>query len=417
MNSTILNRRPFHPLILLVLFDALAFVLLFLRKTPYDTTALIIGSSLIAATLVIYFLTTGFKLGDRYVFLISVMLFSIGELMLYRLDAVLGVKQAQWFGLSLIVYFISYFLAGFTRLLKKLLYLLPILSIALFAVTMALGTVVNGSRNWIFIGTFSIQTSEIAKLLFVFFLACYYNQREKLLERFPKLGVTLAFMAVSYMMIGLPVLQKEWGTPMLLFLVFSLMLYIQESRLSIFLLNLLAATSAASIGILFMSHIQVRVEAWLNPWQDVAGKGYQIAQSLFAIGAGEFFGTGVGLGQPHFIPDVTTDFIFSAICEELGLFGGAAVILLFMLLAYRGFKIALGCSDTFSKTLALGITLMFAFQSFVIIAGVIKFFLLTGITLPFISYGGSSMMINLAALGILQRLSAVERGLGREAGG
>lgn len=157
---------------------------------------------------------------------------------------------------------------------------------------------------------------------------------------------------------------------------------------------------------MMLNYVQVRFSSWLNPWADVAGKGYQIAQSLFAIGAGGFWGTGIGMGQPQYIPEVHTDFIFSAICEEMGIFGGIAVILLFFILVYRGIKIALGIKNIFHRTVAIGIALMFGFQAFIIIGGVIKLIPLTGITLPFISYGGSSLTTSFIALGILQGTSS-----------
>ena len=169
--------------------------------------------------------------------------------------------------------------------------------------------------------------------------------------------------------------------------------------------QLLAAAGGLG-GVIFVNHVRVRVDAWLNPWADIAGKGYQITQSLFAIGSGGFFGTGLGLGRPDLIPEVSTDFIFSAICEEMGILGGVSVVLLYFILAYRGFKIALYATDYFAKVLALGLTLIFGFQTFIIIGGVIKLIPLTGITLPFISYGGSSLSINFIALGVLQALSA-----------
>ena len=159
-----------------------------------------------------------------------------------------------------------------------------------------------------------------------------------------------------------------------------------------------------------MYHIQVRVENWLNPWEDIAGKGYQITQSLFAIAEGGFFGKGLGGGKPSYIPEVHSDFIFSAICEELGIFGGTAVILLFFIFVYRGIKISLCLHDGFDKCIAAGITAMFGFQTFMIIGGVIKMIPLTGITLPFVSYGGSSLVTSFMALGILQAVSAKGEG-------
>ncbi|MCR4436545.1 MAG: FtsW/RodA/SpoVE family cell cycle protein [Clostridiales bacterium] len=395
-----------HPVYMLVLVDIFAFSLLFFRETPYDISPLIVGLSLIASILMVYFLIRGFKLGDEYIFLIVSMLFSIGAVMLYRLDSELGIKQAKWLGIGLVAFFAGYFIFGWFKVWDRLLFFYMAASMGLFAVTMGFGREIKGSNNWIVFQGFSIQTSEIAKILFLFFLASYYSQREKLFARFSKVRVTAAFMLVAYLLMGLLVLQKEWGTPLVLFLVYFAVIYIFEKDVRILLVNALAAVTAGTAGVLFVHHIRVRVDAWINPWADIAQKGYQIAQSLFAIGAGGFFGTGIGLGRPELIPEVRTDFIFSAICEEMGIFGGVAVILLFLLLVYRGFKIALRCGEVFEKTLALGITLMFAFQTFVIIGGVIKLLLLTGITLPFISYGGSSLVTNFAALGVLQRISA-----------
>ena len=408
-------HKPRHPVYMLILVDIFAFLLFFFSKTPYDKNSLIMGASLIASILMIYSLIRVFKLGDEYIFLIVAMLFSIGEVMLYRLDKELGIKQAEWLGIGLVTFFAAYFIFGRYRTWDKLLYLYIAASIVLFAVTIVFGREINGSKNWVVIHGFSVQTSEITKLLFIFFLAAYYSKRETLFARFSKVAVTAAFMLVSYLMLGLLVLQKEWGTPLVLFLVYFVTIYIFESDFRLILANAFAAITAGIAGVLFVNHIRVRVDAWINPWSDIANRGYQITQSLFAIGAGGFFGTGIGLGKPELIPAVRTDFIFSAICEEMGIFGGAAVILLYLLLVYRGFKIALRCGDVFQKTLALAITLMFAFQTFIIIGGVIKLLLLTGITLPFISYGGSSLVINFAALGILQMISAkqaaAERGM------
>ena len=129
----------------------------------------------------------------------------------------------------------------------------------------------------------------------------------------------------------------------------------------------------------------------MKPWSDMSGKGYQITQSLFAIGAGGFFGTGIGMGSPEFIPYVHTDFIFSAICEEFGILGGVAVIMLYFVLVYRGLRISMNIHDTFYKALSAAVTILLGFQSFIILGGVTKFIPLTGITMPFISYGGSSL--------------------------
>ena len=184
------------------------------------------------------------------------------------------------------------------------------------------------------------------------------------------------------------------------------MLYIYENDRLLLLANLLAAFFVGFAGYKLLRHIQIRIQNWINPWDDIANTGYQITQSLFAIAAGGFFGRGLGLGSPEVIPEVYSDFIFAAICEEMGIFGGVAIILLYLIFMYRGLKIALALGDGFDKSISLGISIMFGFQTFIIIGGVIKFIPLTGITLPFISYGGSSLVTSFVSLGILQAISA-----------
>jgi cell division protein FtsW (lipid II flippase) len=155
-------------------------------------------------------------------------------------------------------------------------------------------------------------------------------------------------------------------------------------------------------------HVRVRIEAWLNPWMDVPGKTYQIVQSLFAIAAGGFFGTGLFMGHPEYIPVVASDFIFSAICEEFGILGGIAIILVYFVIMYRGIKVALEARDEFGALMAAGLISMFSLQVFTIIGGVIKFIPLTGVTLPFVSYGGSSMVMSFFTLGMLNGISVGE---------
>jgi cell division protein FtsW len=153
------------------------------------------------------------------------------------------------------------------------------------------------------------------------------------------------------------------------------------------------------------NHVRIRFDIWLNPWHDPDGRGYQIIQSLFALGSGGVFGTGLSQGRPNFIPAVHTDFVFAAIGEELGLAGTIAVLLLFMLLIYRGFRAALSAPHDFCALVAAGLSSLLALQTFVIIGGVTKFVPLTGVTLPFISYGGSSMLSNFLILGLLHNIS------------
>ena len=189
---------------------------------------------------------------------------------------------------------------------------------------------------------------------------------------------------------------------MLFYLIFFVIQYVYEKNRKLIYYNVLLAVVGAFLSYYLFAHVRVRVETWIDPWKYVDNKGYQITQSLFAIASGGFFGTGVGLGHPDFIPEVHTDFIFSAICEEMGLLTGIAIIMLFLVLVYRGFKIGFNQQNKFFRIVAFGISAMFGFQAFIIFGGVTKLIPLTGITLPFISYGGSSMISSFIALGILQ---------------
>ncbi len=401
------------PFMLILLVNVIGFGLLYFYKTHYDYKILVAGLTTILLIGGGYFAILKAGLGDEYLFLIAGMLSSIGIIMLYRLNMALGFKQLIWFGLGIGLFFASYFLYRRIRIWEKLTYFYPVLSFLLFAATMVFGSSIKGAMNWIVIGQFSIQSSECVKIIFVFFIAAFLKHYEKQLKegvvfRFKslKLKPLHLLMGIAYMHLAFMVLQREWGTAVLLLLVYFMLIYVYIDSHRFLLVNGILAAAGGLGGFIFVNHIRVRVDAWLNPWSDIAGKGYQIAQSLFAIGSGGFFGTGLGLGRPDFIPEVSTDFIFSAICEEMGILGGVAVVLLYFILAYRGFKIALYADEYFTKVLALGLTLIFGFQTFIIIGGVIKLIPLTGITLPFISYGGSSMSINFIALGILQALSA-----------
>ena len=215
----------------------------------------------------------------------------------------------------------------------------------------------------------------------------------------------ILLMTVTFINMFLMILQREWGTMALLYMLYIVVLYAFGENRRFLVGNMACAIPVGLFGYFFIYHIKVRVDIWLNPWADASGKGYQILQSLFAIGEGSFTGRGLGLGRPDLIPAVKTDFIFSAICEELGIMSGIAVILLYFILFYRGIKISLNTSERFYKVISLGISVMFGIQTFIIIGGVIKLIPLTGITLPFISYGGSSLVSGFVALGILQAIS------------
>ena len=329
------------------------------------------------------------------------MLQTIGIIMIYRINPALGIKQIALFGIGIVMFFATYYILKTVKGWHKYLVFYLGMSLFLYLLTLVFGTSSRGSKNWIIVSGVGFQPLEIIKVLYVFFLASYYTNVEKVREVL-KEKTSLIFMAVSYIYIGFLFLQREIGTAVLLFLVFNALFYVYEKNRKLIKLNFLGAVVMGIIGYLLFNHVRVRVDIWIDPWKDIAGRGYQIAQSLFSIGEGGFFGTGIGLGHPDFIPEVHTDFIFSAICEEMGLFTGIAVIMLFMVMVYRGVKIALEQKNLFYRILSLGITATIGFQAFIILGGVINMIPLTGITLPFISYGGNSLISSFISLAILQ---------------
>lgn len=393
-----------RPIFMVALINVLAFVLLFIYRTPLNYQTLYVGGSILALNLVTYTIIRYYRLGDEYLFLIVSMLITIGVVMICRINYSLGIAQVGWYLIAICVFYLVFAAYRFIGFWGRLRWLYLALAIGLFIATQIIGTTINGAKNWIVIGGYSFQTSEVIKILFIFFLSCYFGgERDGFVFNIKeKYFITL----MTYAFMGFLILQREWGFTLLIFATYFIMLYIYENDRLLLLANLLAAFFVGFAGYKLLRHIQIRIQNWINPWDDIANTGYQITQSLFAIAAGGFFGRGLGLGSPEVIPEVYSDFIFAAICEEMGIFGGVAIILLYLIFMYRGLKIALALGDGFDKSISLGISIMFGFQTFIIIGGVIKFIPLTGITLPFISYGGSSLVTSFVSLGILQAISA-----------
>ncbi|MBF7095728.1 FtsW/RodA/SpoVE family cell cycle protein [Alkalibacter sp. M17DMB] len=404
----------FKPVRMVLLFNFLAFILMYFYGSENSLNVLLLGLAVIFTIGILYHIIKVYDWGDEYLFLIASMLCSIGILMIYRLDPDYGIRQIKWFGLGTAVFFLTFIFLGKTKFWssKPMIYAYPLISIFLFSVTLIFGQRIGGAKNWIEIFGINVQPWEIIKLLYVFYAGLFFSNREliylptvNLKGKAIKINSIFLFSLISYVHLGFLVLQREWGGAVLLFLIFFSFLYAFDNHRSFLFVNGVFALVGGFVGYLLLDHIQVRIWTWIDPWSDMAGKGYQITQSLFAIGAGGFFGTGIGLGNPEIIPEVHTDFIFSAICEEMGIFGGVAVVLLYFLLVYRGIKISLRIDNIFYKAASFGITAIFGFQTFIIIGGVIKLVPLTGITLPFISYGGSSLISTFLALGALQAVS------------
>lgn len=286
------------------------------------------------------------------------------------------------------------------------------------------GAEVSGSRLWVRLDlpyagrTLSFQPGEIAKLFLVVFLASYLADRHTSLTSMrrkigpisiPEPRQLFPILVAWLVAFGVLVYQRDLGASLLLFVAFIGLIYAATGQSS----YLVAGTALVGIGGIaayrFFDHVQRRVASWLHPFDDFTGTGYQIAQSLFALGSGSLTGTGLGLGQPNLIPAAATDFVFAAIAEEMGLAGSVAVLAAYALLIAAGFGIALRARDLFRKLLSAGLILVFGVQTILILAGVMRLFPVTGITLPFMSYGGSSLMANMVLLALLARVSHGER--------
>ncbi len=407
-----------RPLICILLVVFLGGTLLSLNMGKINTDMAMLLGGMCLTLAVVYSLLRFFPLGDHYIFMITAMLGVIGVIMLLRLQTGHGQKQVIWFSVGAGLFLITSLIYRFGKAWNKLNKLYVTGGVMLFLVTALFGYSSGGAKSWLRLGGFSFQPSELVKILFILTLAgVFTNEYKKPKENDPKiktfyntkLGRNCAATVVAYVFLLFLLLQRDWGTAVLFFAIYISFMAVYGEDRRFLLFNAAAALFVSVIGINFMSHIQVRVETWLHPFRDVAGKGYQITQSLFAIGEGGFTGRGIGAGSPYYIPEVHSDFIFSAICEETGILGGLAVLMLYFVLVYRAFKISLSTNNEFNKAVAMGIGVMIGVQTFVIIGGVIKFIPLTGITLPFISYGGSSMVVTFLALGILQGISARRR--------
>lgn len=271
----------------------------------------------------------------------------------------------------------------------------------------------GGARIWVSIGPINFQPGEFAKILLTIFFAAYLAERGHLIvSGEKKFGISLpdlrhlapivlAWVVSVVVMVG----ERDLGSSLLFFTLFVVMLWIATERTSFLVFGFGLFAIGAVIAHQLFSHVQTRVDIWLNPWDQYTGRGYQPIQALFALANGGLTGTGLGLGSPGAIPAAHNDFIFAAIGEELGLLGGVAILSAFVLLVGAGMRTALRAQSDFEKLLATGLTTIAAVQTFIIIGGVLRVVPLTGVTLPFMSYGGSSLVANYVLLAILIRVS------------
>ncbi|MDU6097669.1 FtsW/RodA/SpoVE family cell cycle protein [Peptoniphilus harei] len=397
------QRKPRN---LLLIFEILSILLLFtFNNNNIDRYIVILFLGLILIVYISNLVLGRVSSGDNYIFLIVSMLLSLGIITIYRLSPKLGLRQLIWVLAGILVFYLTYFIIRAMRRLEYMTGLYLGLSILFFLLTIILAPSKYGAKNWIEISEgITIQLSEFTKILVIFLIASFYTTFQTRLKKLNYKYTSYYLMGVIYIFVGFLFIQRDLGTAAIFIAIYTLIQYVYDENRKSILVNIGLMVVGSVTGYFLFSHVRNRVDIWLNPWtaDKVVNSARQIVQSLFAIGEGGFIGQGIGLGYPKQIAFAYSDVIFSAICEEMGVLTGIGIIMLYMLLVYRAIKIALNQEYLFYRILALSVAILFTVQAFLNIGGVIKLIPMTGLTLPFISYGGSSLISSFVALGILQ---------------
>jgi len=384
--------RPLSRAVKLFYFSA--FLLLFLRDFQWQGLALAVAVPLMAS-LTTDVLPRLFPC-DKLLLSLTNFLCALGVLVLYDTNPAYAYSQVVYYGVGLVAMVVCIYLVRLIRSWGWLTWLMAPASLGLLVLPLLIGRETNGARNWFYIGSLSVQPSEIVKLSLLIIISHYMARR-----RF----FTWLIFAVGCL--GLLMLQKDLGTALLYYGVTLLLYYASSGNLVVTGLGLGGGAGAAVAGYYMFAHVKRRVAIWINPFADYDNAGYQLVQGLMAIASGGAFGLGLGLGSPRTIPVYHTDFIFAVICEQFGLIFGLCVLLMYVALIWRGATIAMAARSSFHGLLAMGCTLMIGLQTFVIIGGVIKLIPLTGVTMPFVSYGGTSLVSSLCLIGLMQGVASL----------
>lgn len=333
---------------------------------------------------------------DRLLLSLTNFLCALGVLVLYSTEPDYAYHQAMYYGIGILAMIVCVWIVRLVRSWRIPVLLLIPLSLALLALPLVIGRETNGAKNWFYVAGISVQPSEIVKLSLLIIVS-YYMSRHRMLP--------WLFFAVSCL--GVLMLQKDLGTALMYYGTTLMLFYASSGNLFLTGLGLAGGAGAAVMGYKMFAHVKKRVAIWLNPWSDYENSGFQIVQSLMAIASGGLFGVGLGLGSPKTIPVYYTDFIFAVICEQFGLIFGLCVLLMYVAIIWRGATTAMAARTSFHGLLAMGCTIMLGLQTFVIIGGVIKMIPLTGVTMPFVSYGGTSLVSSLCLVGLLQGVASL----------
>jgi cell division protein FtsW (lipid II flippase) len=415
------RNRELANLLLVGLLTATGFAAVYIARQDVVSTASLSYAAFFLALFIAAHLIVRFALphADPYLLPLSGLLCAIGLTMIYRIEPDLALRQGLWVVIGLAAFAALVLFLKDHRTLDGIKYILGLSAIGLLVLPAVpgLGRTINGASLWVDVGLFVFQPGEFAKILLVVFLAGYLRDNREMLSmgagRYgfpsPKYFGPLLVVWGGAMLVLFQT--NDLGSGLLYFSIFLAMLWVATARWPYVAVGSVLFAAGAYALYHVVPHVRDRISIWLDPWQDPFAEGYQLVQSIYAIASGGLFGQGLGRGvliTPEgnpYIPFLQTDFIFAAIAQELGLAGAAGLVLLYVVFLYRGFRIAMMAADGFSKLLALGLTAALSIQAFIIIGGVTRLIPLTGITLPFVSYGGSSIVANFVLIGLLLMVS------------
>ena len=385
----------------------LAYLTFALRNVEQMKTIVIFyGLQIFVATMYMYLYHYIYPYSSRVITNNMSFLLLIGYIMLTRLNFALAKKQFIIATAAMILVSIIPMIMDRYKNLRKYGTAYGIMGIIALSSVFVIGVEQYGSVNWIRLFGITIQPSEFVKILFVFFIASMLSKGRD----FKQVMITTAFACVH---MGVLVLEKDLGGALIFFVIFIAMIYVGTGKISYLIAFIMGGAAMAGLAFLLFKdrlfdHVMVRVNVWKNPWADIRGTGYQITQSLFAIGSGGYFGSGLTKGSPDVIPVSESDFIFSAIAEEFGVIFAIFLILVCFSCFISFVTIAMRVRNRFYKTMAFGFAICYMFQTFLSIGGVTKFIPSTGVTIPLVSYGGSSVLSSLVMFSIMQGISTIE---------
>lgn len=408
-------------LTLVAIFAAGAYVLASLGRTAsIPANVLPFLGALLLLLLAAHLATRRLAPGATPVLLpLAAFLNAVGYVFIARLSSHLAGLQAMWTGIGVAAYVLTLLVVRRVQLLERYRYLIVLGGVILLLIPLApkLGQNINGARLWVRLGPLTFQPVEIAKLALAIFFASYLvEKRELLATPTSRLGNLLVPDVRPFgplvLMWGMSLLvmtaERDVGFSLLIFVLFISMLWVATGRAAYLVVASVLFVVGAFAMSLVLSQVHQRISVWLDPWSHAQSIGYQSVQALYAMGSGGLTGTGLGLGRPTLVPVVASDYIFAAIGEELGLLGTTALVVAFVLLVGAGLRVALRARADFAKLLVTGLTVTLGFQAFFIMAGVVRLLPVTGVTLPFVAYGGSSLVANYILLALLVRVSHEE---------